>query len=382
MSERADHLIERAAALLRQASPVQPAAPLPAGEPGRANGDLGLAERAAAAGLLPLPGAVAVSSPVGPSAPALRNPPTGLPPAPASPLLVPPSRSAPIQFAPDVAGAASPPPAKAPPRPGTLTSAADIPASPSRPQIAFDMLERAGLVVARTKRTRIAEEYRIVIGRILRALHAEPEHAAGFPRQAANLVMVTSAKPGEGKTFTALNLAASIAQNAGESVLLVDVDPKVRPLSDQLGLGEARGFLDLVSDPAMLPDELVLPTSLTNLSFVPLGTRPTGAAGSEVDDGAAIRPIGPAVRRLSERYPNSLIVLDAPPCLSTSDPHTLSAHVGQVVIVVEAERTQRSEVEAAIDLVRVCPSVTMLLNKVRLTTSHTFGAYDYFGSYT
>ena len=51
-------------------------------------------------------------------------------------------------------------------------------------------------------------------------------------------------------------------------------------------------------------------------------------------------------------------------------------------MVIEAERTQRSEVEAALDLVRVCPTITMLLNKVRLTTSHTFGAYDYYGSYT
>ena len=50
-------------------------------------------------------------------------------------------------------------------------------------------------------------------------------------------------------------------------------------------------------------------------------------------------------------------------------------------MVVEAERTQKAEVEAAIDLVRVCPNITLLLNKVRMTTSHTFGAYDYFGAY-
>ena len=51
-------------------------------------------------------------------------------------------------------------------------------------------------------------------------------------------------------------------------------------------------------------------------------------------------------------------------------------------MVVEAERTQRSDVEAALELVRVCPNVTMLLNKVRVTSRTTFGTYDYFGSYT
>jgi receptor protein-tyrosine kinase len=114
-----------------------------------------------------------------------------------------------------------------------------------------------------------------------------------------------------------------------------------------------------------------------------LGSRVNRRGAVPKDDSpSAVRPIAPTIRRLAERFPKSLILLDAPPCLSTSDPHTLAPVVNQVVMVVEAERTQRNEVEAALDLVRVCPMVTMLLNKVRMTTSHTFGAYDYFGTYT
>jgi len=74
-----------------------------------------------------------------------------------------------------------------------------------------------------------------------------------------------------------------------------------------------------------------------------------------------------------------MIILDTAPCLSTSDPSTLAPLVAAIVLVVEAERTQRTEVEAAVDLVRVCPNVTLMLNKARMTTSHTFGAYYYFG---
>ncbi len=239
-------------------------------------------------------------------------------------------------------------------------------------------------MVARTSRTRTSEEYRIVIGRVLRALHEEPEGEPAVQGGiASNVVMITSARPGEGKSFTALNLGGSIAQNAGESVLIVDVDAKNRSMTDQLGLGEQLGFLDMVASADLSPDDLIVPTELPNLSFLPLGTR-LEARGFEDDDLnlSEARRLTPPIMRLSQRFPKSLILLDAPPCLSTSDPHTLAPVVGQVVMVVEAERTQRNEVEAAIDLVRVCPMVTMLLNKVRMSTGHTFGSYDYFGSYT
>ena len=228
------------------------------------------------------------------------------------------------------------------------------------------------MVVARAARTRISEEYRIVIGRVLRALRDEAGGTA-----LSNLLMVTSARPGEGKSFSALNLAGSIAQHSTEKVLLVDLDAKLRPISALLGVGDRLGFHDMVVDPTLRPDDVILNTAIANLTFLPVGSR-----SGELTDSTSVRPITPVITRLARRFPKHLIMLDAPPCLSTSDPHTIAPHVGQVVMVIEAERTQRSEVEAALDLVRVCPTITMLLNKVRLTTSHTFGAYDYFGSYT
>lgn len=228
------------------------------------------------------------------------------------------------------------------------------------------------MVVARAARTRISEEYRIVIGRVLRALHNDSDGAGSH-----NVVMVTSARPGEGKSFTALNLAGSIAQHSTEKVLLVDLDAKLRPMSAMLGVGDRLGFHDLVVDQTLRPEDVILNTAIGNLTFIPVGSR-----SGELTDTTSVRPITPAITRLARRFPKHLVMLDAPPCLSTSDPHTVAPYVGQVVMVVEAERTQRSEVEAALELVRVCPTITMLLNKVKLTTSHTFGAYDYYGSYT
>ena len=265
--------------------------------------------------------------------------------------------------------------------PGERTVAKLRNASKQSP-VSIAALERAGLMVARMSRTRTTEEYRIVIGRVLRALHEEPDGDIPLgPQASANVVMVTSARPGEGKSFTSLNLGGSIAQNAGESVLVVDVDAKNGSLSDLLGLSDRKGFLDLVADPDLLPDDLIIPSDLPNLSFLSLGSRSiVRDMGNET--GIEERRLTPPIRRLAQRFPQTLILLDAPPCLSTSDPHTLSPSVGQVVVVVEAERTQRSEVEAAIDMIKVCPKITMLLNKVRMSSNHTFGTYDYFGSYT
>ena len=238
-------------------------------------------------------------------------------------------------------------------------------------------------MVARNTRTRVAEEYRIVIGRVLRALHEDPAAEARWEPVASNVIMVTSARPGEGKSFTALNIAASIAQNAAESVLLIDLDAKLHSVSDELGIGASLGFMDLIGQPALSPDEVVLPSELPHFAFMPLGNRVRRRGDNEVEDEFFdVRPITPVIHRLAQRYSKSLIVLDCPPCLSSSDPHTLAPHVAEVVMVVEAERTQRSDVEAALELVRVCPNVTMLLNKVRTNTRTTFGTYDYFGSYT
>ena len=262
------------------------------------------------------------------------------------------------------------------------SSVSELRQSSTQVPIGIVALEQAGLMVARTNRTRTTEEYRIVIGRVLRSLHGNQDEEVSLgPEASPNVVMVTSARPGEGKSFTSLNLGGSIAQNAGESVLVVDVDAKRNSLSDLLGLTGRKGFLDLVANPELSPDDLIIPSELPNLSFLPLGSRSIvdeSSAGMGLEE----RLLTPPIKRLAQRFRRSVVLLDAPPCLSTSDPHTLSPAVGQVVVVVEAERTQRSEVEAAIEMIKICPTITMLLNKVRMNSSHTFGSYDYFGSYT
>ena len=238
-------------------------------------------------------------------------------------------------------------------------------------------LERAGMVVGRKARTRISEEFRVTVGQILRSVRGSYTPGRG----AGNLVMVTSARPGEGKSFSSLNLAGSIAQHTQREVLLVDVDAKQNALSDQLGIGDRPGLIDLALTPNLRIEDTLVRTIIPNLSFMPVGVRRVDSLEGGAE-GTVARPITSLIERLGRRFPNHIVILDAPPCLSTSDPSTLAPFVGQVVMVVEAERTQRSEVLAALDLIKACPTITLMLNKIRVTTSYTFGAYHYFGSYS
>jgi protein-tyrosine kinase len=236
-------------------------------------------------------------------------------------------------------------------------------------------LSAAGLVVSGNIRTRISEEYRIAVSRILRASRGKRPGAV-----AGELLMVTSARPGEGKSFTAINLAGAIAHNVMRPTVLVDIDFKKKSISNQLGLSERVGLLDVASTSGQKIEDLIVPTAIEHLSVLPVG-RDSGEFGENAD-GTSRRPVSQVIERLARRFPDHIFILDLPPCLSTSDPSTLAPVVNEIIMVVEAERTQRNEVEAALDLVKLCPKITLLLNKIRTTTSNTFGAYDYYGSYS
>ncbi|MBC7635768.1 MAG: hypothetical protein H7251_09220 [Acetobacteraceae bacterium] len=257
-------------------------------------------------------------------------------------------------------------------QPGTNLRAAGETSVPNF--IDHAMLEKAGMVVGRKLRTRISEEFRITVGAILRSLKGSYTPGRG----AGNLLMVTSSRPGEGKSFTSLNLAGSIAQHTQREVLLVDVDAKQHSLTDLIGVGDLPGLIDLAANASLRVEDTIVRTAISNLSFLPVGVRRED--GGDLAADSVPRPVTSLIERLGRRFPNHLIILDAPPCLSTSDPSTLGPHVGQVVMVVEAERTQRAEVMASLDLLKACPQIILLLNKIKVTTSYTFGAYHY-GAY-
>lgn len=257
----------------------------------------------------------------------------------------------------DQVAAFPPPPAalrgpELPPGPGSVDSVA---------------LERAGMVDWSRTRSRVSEEFRLVQRQVLRNAFAPPGAEPGF----TNLLMVTSARPGEGKSFTAINLAGSIARQGNNHVLLVDADSKRDSICYPMGLADAPGLLDLAANPKLDPSPLLVRTPIEQLSILPIGRErersPVLFSSTEM-----IR----LIQNLGRRYADRLLILDAPPCLSTSDPAVLAPVVGQILFVVEAERTQRDEIEASLDLIQACPTIALVLNKQQISSRYTFGAYS------
>jgi receptor protein-tyrosine kinase len=265
------------------------------------------------------------------------------------------------------------PTADAPPPHHADAAALRAPPPPTEPPITLATLVRAGLVAAAeaARRARVLEEIAVAQTQLLRAI-PKPAEAEG---RGANLVMFTSARPAEGKTFCSLNVAAGLARASTRPVLLVDADGKPGSLSVALEQSDAAGLMGLVTDSTLNPAGLVVPTELARLSILPYGP-PASRDG---------QPPGPrlasALLRLAAAMPQHVIIIDTPPCLAASEPSTLAHIMGQVVVVVQAERTERREVEATLDMVDTCPTLHLLLNQAKLTVSESFGAYGGYDGY-
>lgn len=284
--------------------------------------------------------------------------------------------AAPVPPAPPEILAAPPPPPPPPPPTGSGPGSGPGP-RPARPPVAeigLDALAAAGLVVAPvgTMRSRLSEEIAVVQHSVLRTIKATRATDGRCPR----IVLVTSARPGEGKTFMALNLAASLANSGTKPVVLVDIDGKQGSISQLLGQEGTPGLRMLAADPARQVASMLVPTAVKRLSLLSFGPLPESVPG--IPPGQLVVA---ALLRMAAALPEHLIILDTPPCLSTSDPGALAPVAGQVLMVVEAERTQRSEVEAALDMVDSCPTLQLILNRAVLTANDTFGAYGGYGAY-
>lgn len=257
-----------------------------------------------------------------------------------------------------------------PPSPASLPKAT----TSASPTIPLDTLAQAGLVVppVGTTRSRISEEVAVIQHSLLRTLKA----ARSLDGRCDRIILVTSARPGEGKTFISLNLAASLATSGSRPVVLVDADGKHMSISRLLGHADSPGLRTLAGAPSRQPGSLLIPTAVERLSLLPYGEAPDGTP--------AIAPgqqVNAVLLRLAASLPQHLIILDTPPCLSTSDPGALATIAGQVLMVVEAEHTRRNEVEAALDMVDACPTLQLVLNRATLTPNDIFGAYGGYDTY-
>ena len=246
-------------------------------------------------------------------------------------------------------------------------------AAPQRPaskstrvlKIDREQMRRQRMITPDGGRTPIAESFRRIKGQIL-ANVANPKS-----RAPANLVLVTSAMSGEGKTFCAINLAMSIASEMDRTVLLVDADVAKPSIPTALGLNAEKGLLDVLLDRRMNLGDVLWNTDIGKLTFLPSGSAHQHATELLASD--AMREL---LQEMAERYPDRIIIFDSPPLLAASEAGVLASRMGQIVMVVEAGKTSEAELKSALGRIESNNITGLLLNK-----GEGFGRQSYYGGY-
>jgi protein-tyrosine kinase len=227
-------------------------------------------------------------------------------------------------------------------------------------------LQTMGMVTHDVGRTSVAEDFRIIKRPLLRA--AFGKDCLSVPNR--NLIAITSALAGEGKTFCAINLAMSIAMEKDHTVLLVDADVAGPSVLKVLGLAPQPGLMDiLLSDEVGLTDT-ILKTNVDGLSILP-----AGRSNRHATEFLASQAMSALLAEIASRYPDRLVIFDTPPLLMTTEASVLAAQMGQVVMVVEAETTPQHVLKEALRRIEHCPHIKLICNKTRSFP----GADDYYG---
>jgi len=245
------------------------------------------------------------------------------------------------------------------------------PSAAKRVELNLNAIAASGLLVPSQTRSLLASEFRV----IKRPLLANAMGKGTSPIRNGNLIMVTSALPGEGKSFTAINLAISIAMEMDNTVMLVDADVARPSVLSMLGLPPTEGLLDVITANSLEISGVLLRTNIEKLSILPSGTQHQRATELLASD-AMIRLLDD----MAKRYPDRIIIFDSPPLLATTEARALATHMGQIVVVVQAGETSQGAVKEALSTIAACPLKMMVLNQATQSVSERYGygyAYGY-----
>ena len=236
-----------------------------------------------------------------------------------------------------------------------------------RIEIDLDGLHDKGVVTPHQTKSLVAEQFRLIKRPLLSNAFNEN---SGIEN--GNLIMVTSSLAGEGKSFCSINLAMSIAMEMDHRVLLVDADVARPSIPRTLGFNpEMPGLLDIILDPKLAVSDVLIKTNVEKLTLIPAGAR-----HSHATELLASQSMHAILEELAQRYHDRVVIFDSPPLLLTSEARVLASQMGQIVLVVEAERTTQQTVKEALRQIEACDVINLIYNKAR--TSHNAGYYGYY----
>ncbi|MGH8182140.1 MAG: AAA family ATPase [Rhodanobacteraceae bacterium] len=221
---------------------------------------------------------------------------------------------------------------------------------------------------------RLADEVR----RVKRPLLDNLSGKGAKPLPRGHRIVVTSAVPGEGKTFTAVNLALSLAREPDFEVLLVDADIPKSDVTQVLGLEGRPGLMEVLADERRRPTDVIVRTDVSNLLVVPAGARHPLTV--ELFGGRRMEYV---LEELGGHDRRRLLVFDSSPLLATPESPVLASHMGQVLVVVGAGRTPQHEVATALEGLSESQYVGLILNMSRLPAieNHYYSHYSHYSHY-
>jgi len=233
--------------------------------------------------------------------------------------------------------------------------------------IDLDRLRQLGVVNPIDEKSQIGEEFRI----IKRPLISNAFNQNSGRTNNGNLIMITSAFVGEGKTFCAINLAMSIAMEMDHTVMLVDADVARPSVPNYLGIESEKGLMDVLLDKNLDLSDVMMRTNVEKLSIVTSGRKSRHAT-----ELLASQNMSDLLTEIAQRYNDRIVIFDSPPLLMTSEARVLASQMGQIVLVVEAEKTSQKAVKDALRQIESCESINLIYNKAR-----PFGGGDLYGYY-
>jgi exopolysaccharide/PEP-CTERM locus tyrosine autokinase len=239
--------------------------------------------------------------------------------------------------------------------------------------IDWKRLSDLGFAAPGSSNTETIEEYRNIKRPLVN--NAFGNGSEGITR--ANLILITSSLPGEGKTFTAINLALSIANERDKKVLLIDADVARPSISKVLGINKSPGLIEYLEGGDINFSDIISRTSIPGLSVITAGKLHDYSTELLSSNKMAL-----FVEELSNRYPDRIVIFDSPPLLAATQGEVLARLVGQVVLVIEAEKTMQNVVMESVGKLAACDVVLAVFNKSKKNMDINYYGYGYgYGHY-
>jgi len=234
----------------------------------------------------------------------------------------------------------------------------------------WEYLNDNGFIRLDDSHSQIAEEYRS----IKRPLVTNALGKRKGDINNANLILVTSSIPGEGKTFTSINLAFSIAAEMDKKVLLIDADVAKPSISKVLGIESKVGLIDFLETDSMALSDIILQTEIPGLRIITAGKSHKFSTELLASDKMIALS-----KELSERYSDRIVIFDTPPLLATTQAEVLASQMGQVILVIGAEMTPQNFVMESVKKLQGCSDVVLgLLNKAQRSLNAGYYGYGHY----